>query len=375
MLSIFYRWRVFNCATGFRFLRLAVACAFALFVSVGAGRQLSRIALAQQQRPEKSSPPASSPSASQEVDDDEVIKVSTTEVLLPVTVRDAAGRLVTTLERKDFQVWENGREQPLSDLRLRRVPVDVMLMVDASSSVTSSLEDFRRAVDEFAARLAPEDRVSLLKFDDRVELLQDWTTSRVQLRRSLRRVTPGMFTRFHDALYLAGREGFKNAPQRRHAVVVLTDGIDSGRGYATLETALGALLEAGASVYCISNTEIERARKSAELDTLQSTPPATRRFNELRIGDLRESLRVLDASERNLSHLTAATGGRLFRPRSLAALDEIYAEVAEELRSQYALYYLPLDKTRDGKFRRVQVKTKDPALRPTARIGYFAPRS
>ncbi|HEX8423583.1 MAG TPA: VWA domain-containing protein, partial [Pyrinomonadaceae bacterium] len=329
MRSLFFVLR-FELATAFRVLRRrAVACALALCVVASAAGALAGVASAQQQRTEKSSP-----SASQRIDDDEVIKVSTTEVLLPVTVRDAAGRLVTTLERKDFQVWENGREQPLSDLRLRRVPVDVMLMVDSSSSVTSSLEDFRRAVDEFAARLAPEDRLSLLKFDDRVELLQDWTQSRVQLRRSLRRVTPGMFTRFHDALYLAAREAFKDAPQRRHAVVVLTDGIDSGRGHASLEMALGALLEAGASVYCISNTEIERARKSAELDTLESTPPSTRRFNELRIGDLRESLRVLDASERNLSSLTQATGGRLFKPRSFAALDQIYAEVAEELRSQ-----------------------------------------
>jgi Ca-activated chloride channel homolog len=363
--------RVLHDATGFQTLRLALACVLSLLLAASAGRQPASAASAQEQRKTANT----APSSSQAVDDDEVIKVSTTEVLLPVTVRDAQGRLVTTLERKDFQVWENGREQPLSDLRLRRVPVDVMLMVDASSSVTSSLEDFRRAAEEFAARLAPEDRVSLLKFDDRVELLQDWTQSRLQLRRSLRRVVPGMFTRFHDALYLAAREGFKNAPQRRHAVVVLTDGIDSGRGQVTLETALGALLEAGASVYCISNTEIERARKSAELDTLQSTPPSTRRFNELRIGDLRESLRVLDASERNLSNLTEATGGRLFKPQSFDALDEIYAEVAEELRSQYALYYMPLDKTRDGKFRRVQVKTSDPALRLTSRIGYFAPRS
>jgi Ca-activated chloride channel family protein len=350
--------------------RGVASCALAFLVVVIASRgQLAEVAFAQQARTEKSSP------SSQDLDDDEVIRVSTTEVLLPVTVRDAQGRLVTTLERKDFQVWENGREQPLSDLRLRRVPVDVMLMVDSSSSVTSSLEDFRRAVDEFAARLGADDRVSLLKFDDRVELLQDWTQSRVQLRRSLRRVTGGMFTRFHDALYLAAREGFKDAPQRRHAVVVLTDGIDSGRGRVTLEMSLAALLEAGASVYVISNTEIERARKRAELDTLQSAPPSTQRFNGLRIGDLRESLRVLDASERNLANLTAATGGRLFKPQSFAALDSIYAEVAEELRHQYALYYMPLDKARDGRFRRVQVKASDPALRINARIGYFAPRS
>lgn len=325
--------------------------------------------LAQQQQTE-----AASSAEAREIDDDEVIKVSTTEVLLPVTVRDAQGRLVTTLERKDFQVWENGREQPLSDLRLRRVPVDVMLMVDSSSSAASSLEDFRRAVDEFAARLAVDDRVSLLKFDDRVELLQDWTASRVQLRRALRRVTPGMFTRFNDALYLAAREQFKDA-RRRRAVVVLSDGIDSGRGYATLEMALRALLEAGAGVYVISNTQIERARKQAELDTLQSAPLSAQRFNQLRIGDLRESLRVLDQSEHNLAGLTAATGGRLFKPQSFAALDSVYAEVAEELRHQYALYYMPLDKTRDGKFRRVQIKTADPSLRVTARIGYFAPRS
>ncbi|HJR06533.1 MAG TPA: VWA domain-containing protein [Pyrinomonadaceae bacterium] len=351
-------------ATGFHVLRVASACVLCLFVVAGA-----HVAFAQGERTERGSQ-----SAPQETDDDEVIKVSTTEVLLPVTVRDGAGRLVTTLERKDFQVWENGREQPLSDLRLRRGPVDVLLMVDASSSVANNLEDFRRAVEEFAARLAPDDRVSLLKFDDRVELLQDWTQSRVQLRRSLRRIVPGMFTRFNDALYLAAREQFKDAPQRRHAVVVLTDGIDSGRGRATLEMALGALLEAGAGVYVISNTEIERARKRAELDTLQSEPPSTQRFNGLRIGDLRESLRVLDASERNLAALTTATGGRLFKPQSFDALDSVYAEVAEELRHQYALYYMPTDKTRDGKFRRVQVKTADTSLSITTRIGYFAPR-
>ncbi|HEX8071703.1 MAG TPA: VWA domain-containing protein [Pyrinomonadaceae bacterium] len=307
-------------------------------------------------------------------DDDEIIRVSASEVLLPVTVRDAAGQLVTTLKREDFRVFENGREQPLSELALRQVPVDVVLMVDASSSVTANLEDFRRAAEEFAARLAPEDRVSLLKFDDRVELLQDWTTSRVQLRRALRRVTGGMFTRFHDALYLAASEQFKD-PRRRHAVVVLSDGIDSARGSATLEQALRALLEAGAAVYVISNTEIERAQKHAELDTLLAAPDSARRFNALRIEDLRLGLRVLDASEHNLAQLTAATGGRLYRPTSFAGLGQTYAEVAEELRSQYALYYTPLDKTRDGRFRRVEVKTADPTMRVAARVGYYAPRS
>ncbi len=309
-----------------------------------------------------------------QIDEDEVVRVNTSEVLLPVTVRDAAGQLVTTLTRKDFSVFENGREQSLSDLALRQIPVDVVLMVDSSSSAAANLDDFRRAAEEFAARLAPADRVSLLKFDDNVELLQDWTTSRVQLRRALRRITAGTFTRFNDALYLAAQEQFKN-PQRRHAVVVLSDGIDhGGPGSVTLEQALRALITAGATVYCISNTEIERARKQTELDMLLAAPDGARKFNALHIDDLRLGLRVLTASERSLAQLTEATGGRLYRPPSFAGLEQVYAEVAEELRHQYALYYTPLDKTRDGRFRPVQIKTLDPTQRVTARIGYFAPR-
>ena len=338
-------------------VRATLIIAIALFASLS----LPPMARAQQ----TSAPPTA--------DDDEVVRVTTSEVLLPVTVRDADGRLVQTLTRNDFRVWEDGVEQPLRDLALRQVPVDVALLVDSSSSAASNLDDFRRAVEEFAARLAPEDRLSLLKFDDRVELLQDWTQSRVQLRRSLRRITPGMFTLFNDALYLTAREQFKNLA-RRHAVVVLSDGIDSGRGAATLPAALRALLEAGASVYVFSNTAIERARKQAELSELLDQPESARRFNELRVGDLREGLRVLEQSDRTLAQLTEATGGRLYKPASFDALDAVYAEVAEELRHQYALYYTPTDKTRDGKFRRVRVFTTDAKQRVAARIGYFAPR-
>ncbi|HEX8098198.1 MAG TPA: VWA domain-containing protein, partial [Pyrinomonadaceae bacterium] len=185
-----------------------------------------------------------------------MVSVNTSEVLLPVTVRDRSGQLVTTLTRKDFRVFEDGREQPLSDLALREVPVDVVLMVDASSSVAGSLEDFRRAVEGFAERLAPEDRICLIKFDDRVELLQDWTQSRLQLRRALRRIEPGVVTNFNDAMLLAAREQLART-RRRHAVIVLTDGIDSGRGYISLEDSLRALLESQAAVYVVSNTEIE----------------------------------------------------------------------------------------------------------------------
>lgn len=316
--------------------------------------------------------PSPQPTPEEEIDPDDVISVNTTEVLLPVTVRDALGRLVTNLTRKDFRVFENGVEQPLSDLSLRRAPVDVALLVDASSSVANNLDDFRRAAEGFATHLSPDDRVSLIQFDDRVVLLQDWTRSLVQLRRALRRIEPGMFTRFHDAMLLAARDQAPR-PDARRAIIVLTDGIDSGRG-STFEAALRAALQSQMAVYVISNTEIERAQKQADLNALLSDSDAVMRFNKLRIDDLRLGLEALDASERHLLEVTRTTGGRLYKPSSFSDLEKIYAEVAEELRQQYTIYYSPLDSRRDGQFRRVRVETSTSSHQVSARVGYFAPQ-
>jgi Ca-activated chloride channel homolog len=308
----------------------------------------------------------------QVIDPDDVISVTTTEVLLPVTVRDNTGQLVTGLTRTNFHIFEDGIEQPLSDLGLRQAPVDAVLLVDSSSSVSDNLDDFRRAAEGFAIHLAADDRISLIQFDDRVLLLQDWTKSIPQLRRALRRVAPGMFTRFNDAMLLAARDQLPR-PNSRHAIIVLTDGIDSGRG-TSFDAALRAALQSQTTVYVVSNTEIERAKKESELSVLLTGSSSAQRFNELRIGDLRLGLEALDASERNLDQLTRATGGRVYKPKSFNDLETIYREVAEELRNQYAIYYSPLNKTRDGAFRRVKVETTNPKDQVTARIGYFAPR-
>jgi VWFA-related protein len=305
----------------------------------------------------------------EEIDPDDVISVNTTEVLLPVTVRDVSGRLVTDLLRKDFSVFEDGQEQTLSDLSLRQVPVDVVLMVDASSSVADNLDEFRRAAEGFATHLSSDDRISLIQFDDRVLLLQDWTKSVAQLRRALRRVVPGMFTRFHDAMLLASRDQLPRA-NARHAIIVLTDGIDSGRG-ATFENALRAALQSQTTIYVVSNTEIERAKKQSELTAVLSGTSSSIKFNELHIQDLRLGLEALGASERHLQQLTTATGGRLYRPGSFSDLESVYSEVASELRHQYALYYSPSNKNRDGKFRQVRVETANPAYKVSARIGYY----
>src|ERR1044072_9292313 len=117
----------------------------------------------------------------QEVPPGDVISVNTTEVIIPVTVRDSSGRLVNELKREDFRVFENNNPQPLSVPALRQVLFDVALRVDPSSSVATNHDDFRRAAEGFADRLTNDDRISLIKFDDRIELPQDWTKIRVQL--------------------------------------------------------------------------------------------------------------------------------------------------------------------------------------------------
>lgn len=311
----------------------------------------------------------------QEVSPGDVVSVDTTEVMFPVTVRDSNGRLVNELTRNDFRVFEDGAMQPLSDLALRQVPVDVVLMVDASSSVANNLDDFRRAAQGFAARLEADDRISLIKFDDRIELLQDWTKSRFQLQRALNRIEPGMFTRFNDALQLAAKEQFGPVTKSRRAVIVLSDGIDNGQGTTSLETALTSLIRSQVAVYIVANTEISRAAKRAELDTLLGGTESSIKFNQVNIDRLRLGLKVLDQSEENLAQLAKMTGGRLYKPQTFDALESTYAEVAEELRHQYALYFTPLNKARDGSFRKVRVEMTNPALYPQTRVGYFAPKS
>jgi len=335
-----------------------------LLLMVASGACLQSFAQAPVQKP---SPAAKHDEG--EIDPDDIISVNTTEILLPVTVRDGSGQLITDLTLKDFRVFEDGIEQPLSDLGLRQVPVDVVLMVDASSSVAENLDDFRAAAEGFAVHLAVDDRVSLIQFDDRILLLQDWTKSVSQLRRALRRLTPGMFTRFHDAMLLSSRDQLPRS-SARHAIIVLTDGIDSGRG-ASFEIAFRAALQSQTTIYVVSNTEIERAKKQHELVSFLSGSSASIKFNDLHIQDLRMGLDVLAGSEQNLDQLTAATGGRLYRPSSFSDLEAVYTEVANELGHQYALYYSPTNRSRDGKFRQVRVETADPSLKVSARIGYY----
>ncbi|HYE71884.1 MAG TPA: VWA domain-containing protein, partial [Blastocatellia bacterium] len=209
----------------------------------------------------------------------------------------------------------------------------------------------------------------LIKFDDKVELVLDWTTNRSALRRALNRLDTGMFTKFNDALYLAATEQLKQVPGRK-AIIVLTDGIDSGRGYKTSEQALRALVEAETPVYAVSKTLIQR--QSEERDIAYYEKASNSAYNRIKIDGLKMSLKALNESEKRLERISEETGGRLFLPQSFDELGDVYQQVADELRSQYVIFYTPQNAAHDGSYRAVRVKTKQSGYHVTSRLGYYA---
>lgn len=296
------------------------------------------------------------------------IAIDTTEVLLPVTVRDSSGQFVSNLKASDFTVYEEGIPQPISSFALKRMPVHVVLLIDTSSSVTRELEDFKAAALNFIEQLDPEDKICLIRFDDVVELVQDWTSSRATLRRAMNRLQTGMFTKFNDALYLAAREQLGKVKGRK-AVIVLTDGIDSGRGSVSAERAFRAVVEEETPVYVVSKTRIQTA---ADRDKLAFYERQRSNANELQMEGLRQSLAQLKESERSLERIAEETGGRIFLPDSFDHLGAAYQQVADELRSQYVIFYTPTDAARDGSYRAVRVKVNQPGLHASTRFGYYS---
>ncbi len=309
-----------------------------------------------QERPPKSEP-------------ETTIAIETTEVLLPVTVRDSSGQFVTSLKAEDFTVFEDGTPQPITSFAFKRMPVHVVLLIDTSSSVTRELEDFKAAAWEFISQLDPDDKVSLIRFDDKVELVQDWTGSRMALKRALNRLQTGMFTKFNDALYLAAREQLGKIRGRK-AIIILTDGIDSGRGSVSSESALRSVVEEEVPVYVVSKTRIQGQAERQELEYYQTNSSGS--INQTRINGIKLTLAELDASERNLTRIAEETGGRIFLPNSFDDLDEAYQQVADELRSQYIIFYTPTNAARDGSYRGIRVKVKQPNLHATTRFGYYS---
>jgi VWFA-related protein len=334
--------------------RLAVALLLALVATVpGLGQSGRRI----EPKPDRQSPQSSADDSGADV------QLGTSEVLLEVSVRDAAGRPVTGLTADDFIVAEDRARQELASCSVATLPVNVVLLLDASGSVFSELASIRRAAAAFVDALGPEDRVSVIQFADKVELLEDWTNDHDAIKHALNwRYRGGEATALWDGLFLAADEQLAKVEGRR-AIILLTDGVDSssklGEAYVR-----GALDRSGASLYVVSKAQalIDQVKPYAgKAGTLAGTS-----------GQARQIMSKLIESEEKMRALADRYGGRLISPADERDLATAYASVAAELKQQYLLTYVSQNDAHDGRWRSIEIFLTRPGLAARTRKGYVA---
>jgi Ca-activated chloride channel homolog len=280
-----------------------------------------------------------------------VFRSSVELVALNVTVTDAKRQYVPDLRAGDFEILEDGVPQPISFFGGGRVPIDLFLLIDTSSSMGSLRPVVQRAAAGFLSVLRPTDRAAVIGFNERMTVLQDLTNDLPALAGGLRRAGASGNTALFNALYVAlhdfGRPARQTSEVRRQAFVVLSDGEENKSGVE-----LDGLLESA------------RSRGVAVYGILLSTSDILQREHVL--GRLRPARQAM-------KQLALETGAAAFFPRSADDLDATYGRIARELENQYSLGYLPPATPRESQLRKVAVRVvSQPTLRATSRTTYLA---
>ena len=350
------------------------------------------------------------------------LKIQEREVVLPVTVRDKKGTLVTSLKIGDFTLTEDSRPQTIKSFtRESNLPFRLGLLVDTSRSVSGALDNDRKAAGKFVDAMLPadpkadtpdqKDEAFLIHFDHEVELLEDFTNSRAKLHHELDDMGPSRAaqtsnqgpetsdsdsgdrqqtrsrggTQLYDAIYLAADELMKPKDGRK-ALVVFSDGVDRG-SRETLNDAVDAADRANVAVYTIYFKGEQEGGQN------NGYPGQGGRRGGMggggypgggggypgggggypgggRRGGSTQS--TVDG-KKIMVKIATRTGARYFEAKSKDHLDEIYAQIAEELRGQYLLTYTPDVVDNDGGFHKVALKANKDDLQVVTREGYFAP--
>lgn len=272
-------------------------------------------------------------------------------VALNVAVTDRDQRYVQGLQAQDFAVFEDGVRQDVTFFAASEVPLDLILLVDTSASMSDRMATLHTAAVGFLETLRPGDRGAVVQFADTVKVLEPLTDDRARLVTAVTSTRPRGATALHNALYISLKEFGRPAKQagevRRQAIAVFSDGDDTC-SLVSFEEVLDQAKRSGVSIYTIS---------------LRSPSPAKEK-------NLRGQFSQALYSMKTLAH---ETGAQSFFPRAIHELTLVYDRIAEELENQYALGYTPRNHRVDGQFRRIVVQVIDrPELRPRARTGYFA---
>lgn len=353
------------------------------------------------------SPPANT--TLEEVDEGDIVRVDTQLVSVPAVVTDRNGRPLPGLKLENFTVLEDGKAQTLTNFATTETPFEIALLLDTSGSTREDLGLIRDAANAFIAALRPGDRVAIVAFKNRqdegvpmatVDLRAGLTDNRGNLRVAIESLGTSNGTPFYDSLSEISKQIFREPPRQevrgRRAVVALTDGVDSSSSIG-FEEARATLARSGIASYFIQlSTEDyveDRLLKDCEDDgRLTLSSKQLERFRRLfvpsaqkedyedfcRLGQFERmdiSRRLYNLARSEMNELARGTGGRNFSAATLRDARAAFAQVANEIGTQYSLGYYPSNKTRDGQFRKISVEirgVKDAQVR--AREGYYAPK-
>jgi VWFA-related protein len=282
-------------------------------------------------------------------------KASVDLVTLNVAVTDGQDRHLPNLEARDFQVFEDGVPQQLTFYAASQVPLDVALLIDTSSSMREKLDLVRQAAERLVETLKPGDRAEVVGFNSQTKILQPFTEDRRAVQEALTRTVARGGTALYTALYVTLDQFMRSAHTsdvRRPAIVLLTDGMDTA-SLIQFDDVLERARRAGVAIYSISVLDPDEAK------FLQAA--GKRRFGT--------------ESDFGLKTLAQETGARAFFPLQLADLNGVYASVASELSTQYAIGYAPRAARDDGAFHRILVRVPShPEARARTRTGYYSAR-
>lgn len=314
----------------------------------------------------------------QEKGQDETIRLRAEEVLLNVTVTDPYNHQATDLVKNEFILAEDGQRQEIASFAMSSVPVNVVLMLDASGSVVSEINSLRDAAMHFVNQLGPQDKTSVIEFHSNVELIQDWTSKADDVKHALSwRFKPGMVqnkqggfdygsTALFDALYSAADEQLAKVEGRK-AIILLTDGDDTS-SKVTFAQSLTPIIKSSAVVYVIS-----KARAFInELNRYRSRGARVFAGGNAQMADMMVSR--FERAEQLMTDLCARTGGRIFSPLRDEDMKDVYDQVARELKNQYILTYVPKNLEHDGRLRHIGVFLTRPGYSARTRDGYYAPK-
>jgi VWFA-related protein len=268
-------------------------------------------------------------------------------VSLNVTVTDGANRYITDLDQVDFSVFEDGVKQDMTFFNRRQQPIALSLLLDSSASMEDKLPMLQTAAVSFVKRLKTNDIAQVIDFDSRVEIRQPFTGNQGELEQAINRTAAGGSTSLHNAIYIALKElrkirAVSEEDVRRQALIVFSDGEDTS-SLISFDEVLDLAKRSETAVYTIA---------------LRGADTSTKGFRE---------------AEFVMRQLAQETGGRSFFPAKIEDLVTVYAQIADELASQYTLGYTPKNGRRDGAWRRIVVQTARANVTPRTKRGYFAP--